>query len=132
MHWDAPTNIGTANASALPPRYPEILDVDEHICGIAVHAKRSRLLQFFLAITSSEEAYPKSSSTPCGEHVPHAVANNDAILHGNAQPFSCCQKYIRGGLGLSYIVTRDHDCVLGQTQVLLCGLCSFHVLGFQF
>lgn len=83
----------------------------QHLGGICVDAKGARLLQFGLAVAAREKAHRERSPATRGEHIPNAIANHNAIFHGNAQPLGGADKYVGSRLGLCNIVASDHHCV---------------------
>src|SRR5205823_6188170 len=57
----------------------ELVDVREQVARILVDAIRARGLELFAAVASRQDADAERVGTLGGEHVPHAVADHEAL-----------------------------------------------------
>ena len=55
----------------------------QHVGWICIDAKGASLLQFGLAVATREKTHCERSSATRGEHVPNAIANNNAVFQWN-------------------------------------------------
>src|SRR5712671_319163 len=82
----------------------EVFDVQQHVSGIGVDAKGAGLLEFVFAVAAGEEAYAEGAAPSGGQHVPDAVASDDAVFDWDAQAFGGEDEDVGGRLGFLYVV----------------------------
>src|SRR5579864_2695089 len=75
--------------------------------GIVVDPVRAGLRQLLPAVAAGEQPDPQRPRPAGRQHVPHAVADHEAVAGGEAEPLGGGQEQVRVGLGVRHLVAGD-------------------------
>src|SRR5260221_14194834 len=72
----------------------QLVKVLEQVGDVAVHAKRSGMVELLFAVSAGQDANAEHARSPRPDVVPDRVANDDAIFGARAKPLPARQKEV--------------------------------------
>ena len=85
-------------------------------CGVAVDAEGAGRAQLVLAVPAAQQADAEHPGATRGQQVPHRVADDVALVGGDAEPLLAGEEEVRLGLGAEDVATIDDDHVVAARR----------------
>src|SRR5262245_35071049 len=83
---------GTSTRATGSQNDAKLVQVLQQIGKRAIHAKRAGVVEFLIAVPAGQDTDAQHARSPCGDVIPHGVADYDAILGARAQALPARQK----------------------------------------